>query len=188
MKKKKWFLRKRFLFPIIYVVELAVFLTIAQIFGFGETEPLPDGDFPTILYTTICLSIIFLTIFGFIIKIIQDYKEKYPWIKLLYFFIAFCILCAIPSFLFAFGVIEFPKEEQSVSILKKALNDDELSYMVVREEEYEGQRAHVIKAFYNENTHITTKGTYLVLMNTCEIYEMNMFGEGYIKIEHPIVF
>ena len=106
MKNKKWFLRKRFLFPIIYVVELAVFLTIAQIFGFGETGLLPYADFPTRLYIAVCISIMILTTIAFLIKIIKDYKKEYPWVKSLYCVIAYIALTAIPSILLVLGVIQ----------------------------------------------------------------------------------
>ena len=83
---KKTIMKKRVLYPLVFFGELAIVMLIARIFDL-ETE--------NSLYGGICATLMALTIMVFFIKIIQEYKTKYPWVNVLYFPIFIITLMSI---------------------------------------------------------------------------------------------
>ena len=80
----------------------------------------------------------------------------------------------------------FFTETGAVKILSNLLDDYQLNYMIFDDEIYMGYDAYKIKAFYDEGTHITTQGYYLVIKETGEVYRSNLTGFGYIKISEAV--
>lgn len=73
-------------------------------------------------------------------------------------------------------------ESDAIDILANTLQQNELKYMVVGIKDYMDQYGYNIRAFYDEGTHITTKGFYLVLGESKEVYKSDILCEGYTKV------
>lgn len=74
-------------------------------------------------------------------------------------------------------------ENEAISILNAALETDDLNFFILGEENYMGEDSFSIKAFYDEGDHTTTEGVYIVQKYSHEIYMLNMYGEGYIRMQ-----
>lgn len=74
-------------------------------------------------------------------------------------------------------------ENEAMALLQDSLDIDNLHFTVVGSGEYMDEEAFCIRAFYDEEDHITTEGFYIIFKSSGEIYKQNMFGEGYIRIK-----
>lgn len=75
-------------------------------------------------------------------------------------------------------------ESTAIDILSQTLQQSELHYRICGDYVYLGQNAYSIHAFQDEDDHIITKGFYLVLQDSHEVYQENLVGDGYIKISY----
>lgn len=108
-------------------------------------------------------------------------KKRMTAYLLLAVFLENIILIMISCIVFSGDPVRLT-EEEAVSVLNETLQTDGLHYLVRGESEYMGEAAYGIRAYYDGGDHITTKGYYLVLKDSHEVYAFNMLGEGYIRI------
>lgn len=107
-------------------------------------------------------------------------KRRFVYI-LLAVFLENIVLLTLSYIVFAGKPIRLT-EEEAVSVLDNALQEEGLHYLVNDESDYMGEAAYGIRVYYDECDHITTKGYYLVLKESREVYMLNLLGEGYSRI------
>ena len=71
---------------------------------------------------------------------------------------------------------------QASDILWQILNNNELKLMFLEDEEYLGESACSIKAYYDMGDYITTEGHYLILRETGRVFKLDNVGVDYYEI------
>ena len=84
---KKLFMKKRILFPLIYMGEIIIFYILRKLLGIEL-----NFEVGNILYTCIYFAVIVCTPIIFFMILINKYKANYPAIKILYFPILILIM------------------------------------------------------------------------------------------------